>query len=85
VKLVARGIKVSAGAFGSCDYGGAHGSNHGRPKAVLTLDDEERATLARRARRSRTVEGLGGQERSGAPHTVIDEHVEAVIVKTLTA
>lgn len=101
----------------------------GRPKAVLTLDDGERETLARWARRpsssqslalrsrivlgcaegktnmavaaelgvsaatvgkwrSRFVEkwlkGLADEYRSGAPHTVLEEHVEAVIVKTLT-
>jgi transposase len=101
----------------------------GRPKTVLMLDDEERQTLARWARRpsspqslalrsrivlgcaegktnqqvaaevgvaqatvgkwrSRFVEkrlkGLADEYRCGAPHTVLDEHVEAVIVKTLT-
>jgi transposase len=101
----------------------------GRPKAVLTLGDDERETLARWARRplspqslalrSRIVlacvegktnrvvaarvgvaeatvgkwrsrfivkrlEGLSDEYRSWAPHTVLDEHIEAVIVKTLT-
>ena len=101
----------------------------GRPKAVLTLDDEERATLLRWARRpsspqnlalrsrivlacaegktngvvatevgvsqatvgkwrarfiAKRLKGLADEYRSGAPHTVLDEHVEAVIVKTLT-
>ena len=101
----------------------------GRPKAVLTLDDEERETLLRWARRpsspqnpalrsrivlacaegktnglvatevgvsqatvgkwrarfiAKRLKGLADEYRSGAPHTVLDEHVEAVIVKTLT-
>jgi transposase len=101
----------------------------GRPKAVLTLDDDERETLSRWARRpsspqslalrsrmvlacaegktngvvatelgvspatvgkwrsrfiTRRLKGLADEYRSGAPHTVLDDHVEAVIVKTLT-
>jgi transposase len=101
----------------------------GRPKTVLILDDEERETLARWARRpsspqslalrsrivlacaegktnqavaaevgvsqatvgkwrsrfiDKRLKGLADEYRSGAPHTVLDEHVEAVIVKTLT-
>jgi transposase len=101
----------------------------GRPKAVLILDDDERETLARWARRpsspqslalrsrivlacaegktngavaaevgvsqatvgkwrsrfiAKRLKGLADEYRSGAPHTVLDEHVEAVIVKTLT-
>ena len=101
----------------------------GRPKTVLTLDDEERDALARWARRplspqslalrsrivlacaegksnqvvaaevgcsqatvgkwrarfvAKRLKGLADEYRSGAPHTVLDEHVEAVIVKTLT-
>ncbi len=101
----------------------------GRPKAVLTLDDDERDTLSGWARRpsspqslalrsrivlacaegkpngvvatelgvspatvgkwrsrfiAKRLKGLADEYRSGAPHTVLDEHVEAVIVKTLT-
>jgi transposase len=101
----------------------------GRPKAVLTLEDEERQALTRWARRplspqslalrskivlgcaagktnqevaaelgcsqatvgkwrarfvAKRLKGLADEYRSGAPHTVLDEHVEAVIVKTLT-
>jgi transposase len=101
----------------------------GRPKAVLTLDGDERETLSRWARRpsspqslalrsrivlacaegktngmvaaelgvspatvgkwrsrfiAKRLKGLSDEYRSGAPHTVLDEHVEAVIVKTLT-
>jgi transposase len=33
---------------------------------------------------AKRLEGLADEYRSGAPHTVTDEHVEAVIVKTLT-
>ena len=101
----------------------------GRPKAVLTLDEEERDTLARWARRpsspqslalrskivlacaegksnqvvalevgcapatvgkwrsrfvAKGLKGLADEHRSGVPRTVTDDHVEAVIVKTLT-
>ena len=101
----------------------------GRPKAVLTLDDDKRETLSRWARRpsspqslalrarivlacsegktngvvaaelgvapatvgkwrsrfiAKRLKGLADEYRSGAPRTVLDEHVEAVIVKTLT-
>jgi transposase len=33
---------------------------------------------------AKRLKGLTDEYRSGAPHTVLDEHVEAVIVKTLT-
>ncbi len=33
---------------------------------------------------AKRLKGLADEYRSGAPHTVLDEHVEAVIVKTLT-
>jgi len=101
----------------------------GRPKAVLVLDDEERDTLARWARRpsspqslalrskivlacaegktnqvvaaevgcsaatvgkwrsrfvAKRLKGLADEHRSGVPRSVTDDHVEAVIVKTLT-
>ena len=101
----------------------------GRPKAVLILDDEERDTLARWARRpsspqslalrskivlacadsktslvvaaelgcspatvgkwrsrfvAKRLKGLTDEHRSGVPRTITDDHVEAVIVKTLT-
>jgi transposase len=101
----------------------------GRPKAVLSLDDEERDVLSRWARRpsspqslalrskivlacaqgkanrvvavelgcspatvgkwrsrfvAKRLKGLTDEYRSGAPRTVTDDQVEAVIVKTLT-
>jgi transposase len=101
----------------------------GRPKAVLMLDDEERDTLARWARRpsspqslalrskivlacgegksnqvvaaevgcspatvgkwrsrflAKRLKGLADEHRSGVPRSVTDDHVEEVIVKTLT-
>ncbi len=33
---------------------------------------------------AKRLKGLADEYRSGAPHTVLDDHVEAVIVKTLT-
>ena len=100
----------------------------GRPKAVLSHDDDERDALVRWARRpsspqslvrskivlacaegkanqvvtaelgcssatvgkwpslfvAKRLKGLADEHRSGVPRTVTDDHVEAVIVKTLT-
>src|ERR1017187_1155794 len=66
----------------------------GRPKAGLTLTEDERATLERWARRGgkgrprfieRRLDGLADEDRPGRPASVTLDQVEAVIVATLEA
>ncbi len=63
----------------------------GRPKAELTLSDDERATLQRWARRAKSSQALAlraniiltCEPRPGRVPTITDEQVEKVIVDTL--
>jgi Cobalamin adenosyltransferase len=68
--------------------------SYGRPLAGLTLSEDERETLVRWSRRSASARNLAqrcrivlgcadGKPRPGAPRTIGDEQIDAVVVATL--